>query len=103
MAQPRLPFAPLRAAIGQTMKRQRASFNGNDRHGQPTDHGWTPEPGIPGTMLADLTGINRRTIQRWPERGLRPFDADQVACALGMHPIEIWPTEWADWLEDALA
>lgn len=37
------------------------------------------------------------TISRWVRHGSIPeFDADRAAHALGLHPAEIWPIEWAE-------
>lgn len=50
-------------------------------------------------QLAERTGMAKRTLNRWKERGSLPErSADRVAVALGVLPGEIWP--W--YLEDAV-
>lgn len=44
--------------------------------------------------LAELLGIDRRTVQRLPAHPrIDARRADSLAVALGKHPCEIWP-EW---------
>jgi hypothetical protein len=45
------------------------------------------------TALADALGRPRRQVSRWRSDGIPLFSADLVACALGRHPVEVWP-EW---------
>ena len=40
--------------------------------------------------LADKLDVNVRTVQRYLSSGLTFDQADRIACALGMHPLEIW-------------
>ena len=44
--------------------------------------------------LARLEVVDRRTIRRWIVAGEVPvWSADEIACAMGRHPAELWP-EW---------
>jgi len=45
--------------------------------------------------LSDKLEVNVRTVQRYVKVGLTFDQADRIAIALGMHPMEIWH----DWLE----
>jgi lambda repressor-like predicted transcriptional regulator len=50
---------------------------------------------IPRRNLSELarrTGYTVRTIQRWNTTGIPLHSADQLACRLGLHPANIWPT-----------
>lgn len=50
--------------------------------------------------LARLTGFHERTIHRWIHNGIPDATADQAACALGLHPLSIWPN-YCDEMEKA--
>lgn len=53
-----------------------------------------------GNNLAALTGYRRSHLTHWQREGVPVVAADDMAVALGMHPIELWP----DWYEiDAAA
>lgn len=53
-----------------------------------------------GNNLAALTGYRRARLTQWQRDGVPVCAADNMAVALGMHPIELWP----DWYEiDAAA
>ena len=43
--------------------------------------------------LARAIGVADRTVFRWQRRGLSDCQADRAACALGLHPSNVWP-EW---------
>lgn len=45
---------------------------------------------------ARLLGVERNTVYRWQRNGLNHLQSDRAACALGMHPVEIW----ADWIDE---
>jgi hypothetical protein len=53
------------------------------------------EPGdVSVGTIADAIGFARGTIHSWRRRsGIPLYSADQVACRLGMHPVDLWP----DW------
>lgn len=45
------------------------------------------------TCLAGTT--TPRSFERWRSgQPVRWFTADQVCCALGVHPANVWPHEW---------
>lgn len=87
----RLPFAPLKEAMGTVW-----FANGTSGYGHRRDDCdvWQVTRN-PVTVLSELTGINRRTLTRWVNDGIRDDDADRIACALGFHVCEIWP-QWFD-------
>jgi len=53
-------------------------------------------PTSPTSHIADASGFNVRTINRYAKFGLDEFQADVLAIRLGTHPALIWET----WLED---
>lgn len=69
----------------------------------PRPPAWRPFPLAPllevgGTGIkttARALGIDPAQLHRWRRYGLTIDQADEMACRLGLHPIEIWPTEWA--------
>ena len=40
-------------------------------------------------------GISHQQVLRWERSGLSAWQADAIACLLGLHPVELWP----DWYE----
>jgi hypothetical protein len=44
--------------------------------------------------VADAIGVERATFEMWQRRGMRWPHADQAACALGLHPSDVWPEWW---------
>jgi lambda repressor-like predicted transcriptional regulator len=58
--------------------------------------------GLPLRRLAVLAGYTERTGCRWrPDVLLTDERADRAACALGMHPAEVWPAWFDDVTIDA--
>lgn len=51
---------------------------------------------IPNTMtvLAELLGVGRETVQRWQREGIPEPAADRAAAMIGVHPSWIWPELW---------
>lgn len=45
------------------------------------------------SYIAKVCGVQRTVVNRWRNEGLTAWAADRAACAVGMHPISIWP-EW---------
>lgn len=43
--------------------------------------------------LAEALNRDRAQVQKWRERGVTILAADDIAVALGLHPVEVWP-EW---------
>lgn len=43
--------------------------------------------------LAEALHRDRAQVQKWRERGVTIHAADDLAVALGLHPVEVWP-EW---------
>lgn len=41
--------------------------------------------------VAAQVGVTRRTVDRWNREGMSEATADRVACALGHHPVTLWP------------
>ena len=92
----RLPFAPLTERFGRVFVPCPVRNHETERlHEFPGDMDWRPINGSPIRVLSELTGINERTLWRWTQDGIRPSDADRIACLLGFHVSEIWP-EWFD-------
>ena len=55
-------------------------------------------PNTTASLLAEVFGVTRTTIQRWKndkEAALTIWQADKYAIKIGMHPQEIW-TDWYD-------
>lgn len=47
------------------------------------------------TAVAEAVGRSRRVVQRWKHDGITIDMADEIAVALGAHPIELWgSTAW---------
>lgn len=44
--------------------------------------------------IAEIMGVDRRTIQRWLVDGLSFAKADELACSRGLHPIDVWGDLW---------
>ena len=42
-------------------------------------------------QIADYLGVSTRRVYRWRREGIRYYDADRVALALGLHPLLVWP------------
>jgi hypothetical protein len=49
--------------------------------------------------LARRLDVHQRVAQRWHAEGIPEPAADRVACALGLHPLLLWP-EFYDALSD---
>ncbi len=71
---PRLPWEPLRAHLEQ----------------QLVD---VPNP---AALIADLAGVSRRTVHRWPHDGIPLEHADRILTAWGTHPTAIYGTRALD-------
>jgi hypothetical protein len=55
-------------------------------------------PNTTASLLAEVFGVTRTTIQRWKydiDAALTIWQADKYAIKIGMHPQEIW-TDWYD-------
>jgi hypothetical protein len=51
--------------------------------------------------FAMMVGSSPRTLKRWRSEGKIPWlSADQMAIALGLHPILVWGDEWLALDED---
>lgn len=48
---------------------------------------------------ADAFATEVRTVHRWLEEGLSVAHADELACRLGVTPVDVWPS----WFDDALS
>lgn len=48
-------------------------------------------------FFAEMVGASPRSIKRWRSVGEVPWiSADQMAVALGLHPVLVWGQEWLD-------
>lgn len=45
-------------------------------------------------QIAIAVRRSRRTIQDWKNKGIPQYQADEVACFIGVHPSHIWGEEW---------
>ena len=45
-------------------------------------------------QIAHILHRDRNTLRRWIERGIPQYEADKVACLIGVHPSHIWGEEW---------
>lgn len=96
----RLPYAPFEAAIGRVITDQatgarRDPDDVTSIYGRDEDHTFPYEVLGHQGIVSELTGVNRRMLQRWKhtDGGIPEDRADEMACAIGLHPSEIWP-EW---------
>ena len=44
--------------------------------------------------LARQTGRHLRSVQRWRANGLSVTAADELATAIGCHPVTVWGEDW---------
>ena len=51
----------------------------------------------PSTPLHEVLGVSRRTVYRYVRDGMTTAQADCVAVALGLNPVDLWPS----WYDDA--
>jgi lambda repressor-like predicted transcriptional regulator/DNA-binding phage protein len=64
-----------------------------ERHREDLDE--TGMPTMSWAELARRAGYWPRSLHQWKAAGLvPPAAADRLACALGTHPVLIWPEEW---------
>jgi hypothetical protein len=64
--------------------------------------GQQPDQPTSGTFaLADRLGTSPRQIRRWRATGLTETQADRLACRLGQHPSQVWPS-WSTDIDDPL-
>jgi hypothetical protein len=56
---------------------------------------------VPGlATFAPMIGVDRRTLYGYRETGLSADQADRVAVALGLHPLNLWPDFYEPASED---
>lgn len=87
MTETRFPLEPLAQAAGITL----GQIGGH----QPDD---APQ-GI--ARLAELIGCKPRWARQLRHQGLTETQADRAAAALGLHPLTVWPLEWAESIHNA--
>jgi hypothetical protein len=63
------------------------------RYGPQTDR-WGCEV-LSAAEVANLVGVDKRTVARWRAHGVDAHQADRAATAAGWHPIEVWGEAWA--------
>jgi hypothetical protein len=84
----RLPVEPLVAVLNRRVVMMEGPANEQRRKNRHRVAGL-------GSAMPILTGRHARQLYRWRSEGGIPVnDADEIACRLGMHPIELWPDEW---------
>jgi hypothetical protein len=42
--------------------------------------------------IAQDCNVTIRAVQRWRQKGLTAMTADRAACAIGLHPYNVWPS-----------
>lgn len=52
------------------------------------------DPDMTDEDFAAHIGVQRKTMTRWRNVGLRFFQADELACRLGYHPTYFWGDDW---------
>jgi hypothetical protein len=50
--------------------------------------------------VAELLHATRDSVRKYRVRGLPPLVADQWAIRLGLHPMVLWPAEYAAWIPE---
>lgn len=80
MARYRLSFEPLVRLVVR-----------DDRAPSPVDGATKAD-----SYLAERFGVQRRTVQRWHERGVDVWWADKLATRVGLVPELIWGDEYSD-------
>lgn len=91
-AQPRLPLLPLLKHTG--LDQAVVLFHRNDTNSYRGEY--LQERPAPQTLLAELVGQNRRTVNRWAVDGI-PLPAAEDACdLLGVHPCNVWGDVWIE-------
>ena len=89
--QPRLPFEPLRRAVESRMVKSAWNPTGNSVTGA----------GMLSSLGWSYNSWQAKTWQKYRTLGEIPvMAADRMACAMGLHPAEIWGEDW--WAADAL-
>ena len=79
-----LPLNPLIKAAGLRSVLNRMGWH-EDR--------WT-DADCSMAILSEFVGCSRITVGRWGRQGVPVSVADEVACALGLNPVEVWGDEW---------
>lgn len=79
MTSPRLPYAPLRAALDRRAQRD-----------------------LTVDAQAEVLGVTRRTIHRYATVGVELAQAERLACHAGLHPAAIWGDDANRWNHQAL-
>ena len=75
---------------------------GNGEAGRLPEHASDEHDHRPGSIaeLARAAGYPVRSVHRWREAGeVPPEAADRLSCALGLHPVLLWPEQWPEVLE----
>lgn len=52
--------------------------------------------------LARLLDIKRETVRKYQREGVPLPSADELVVRSGHHPLEVWPVEWYDLLDEPL-
>lgn len=52
------------------------------------------DPSCSVRLVARTCGIRENTMFAWRKRGVPIMAADELACRMGVHPIEIWGDEF---------
>jgi len=49
---------------------------------------------LTNTQIGEALNIHRTTINKWREKGIPIYQADKVACWIGVLPSYIWGNQW---------
>lgn len=103
---PSLPYAPLERILRARHGAPDWTYDIHDAPAGEWDGLWRVPAPADGHGLwsnqaaADMLGVARRSILRWKADGLSPWLADDVARRAGLHPLEVWGTDWEDACRD---
>lgn len=80
---------------GTTMKRQRTHKRHHTKKVLPAEPLFTLFHDYPtNRQIADALRKSSSTIQQWRKQGIPIYQADEVACHIGLHPSHIWGEQW---------
>lgn len=77
------------------MKRKQTHKRHHKRRVLPAEPLFTMFNGeLSDVAMADALRKSRTTIQQWRKQGIPIYQADEVACRIGLHPSHIWGEQW---------
>ena len=81
------------------MKGQNMSKKGYPKHHKPRRLPFEPllsmfHDELSDRQIAEAIRRSRQTVYQWKMRGIPQYEADEVACLIGVHPSHIWGEQW---------